>query len=126
MKIYFTFFIILFSILGVFSQTVSNLEKKQTDTAFSSISSLSPFSITKVYPNPVKDEVTIEIHSDQPGNVQLSLINILGSEVKKWEPWYVDAGDQKTKLDMSSFHSGIYFLKLVKSNQVATQILKKY
>ena len=124
MKIYYTFLIILMSALLGYGQDGTFATQKQNTFSDTKIPG-STFSVTKAYPNPVKDFVSIELQSDQPGNVQLSLINILGSEIKKWEPMYLTGGDQKIKLDLSGFQTGVYFLRMTKSNQVITQVLKK-
>jgi hypothetical protein len=82
--------------------------------------------ISKVYPNPVKEKVNIIFKSDKSGDVQIALINILGSVVKTWEPFFVSAGERSTSLDLSEIKSGVYVLKITRANQVATQLLKKY
>jgi hypothetical protein len=83
------------------------------------------FSIEKVYPNPVKDFINIELRSEVAGAVKLSLINILGTEVKKWDEFYLHQGNQKLKIDLTSFNTGIYILKISKADQIRTQLLKK-
>jgi hypothetical protein len=83
------------------------------------------FTIDKVYPNPVKDYITVDLTANTPGNIEVSLINILGTEVKKWTEFSLNQGDQKVKLDLSEFKSGVYILKVTKQEQVKTQVLKK-
>ncbi len=83
------------------------------------------FSIKKAYPNPVTDFVTIEFQSVESGEVQISLINILGSEVKKWDGFFLNEGNQELKIDLSQFKSGIYILRMTKQGQIRTQVLKK-
>jgi hypothetical protein len=85
----------------------------------------SSFSINKVYPNPVKDFVTVELQSEVTGTIQVSLFNILGTEVKKWETQSLFNGEQKLRLDLSQLKSGIYILKINKKGLVRTQVLKK-
>lgn len=91
-----------------------NVGKKQT------------FSINKIYPNPVKDVLTMTLQSDSKGNVEISLVNILGAVVKKWEPMQSSSGESKLTIDLSDFKSGVYILKVVKSKQEVTQVIKKY
>lgn len=83
------------------------------------------FYISKIYPNPVKDFLTIDLQSTVSGSVQISLINILGTEIKKWEPINLSQGNQKLKIDLSFIKTGIYILKITSSGQVCTQVLKK-
>ena len=126
MKTIYTFLFLLLSIFVVRAQDPVISPSPAAKNTFVIIGLNEPdFLVNKVYPNPVKDKVTLEIRAGQPGDVKLSLINILGSVVKQWEPVYLSGGDQKIKLDLSSFQSGIYFLRLTKSNQVVTQMLKK-
>jgi len=85
----------------------------------------SAFSINKVYPNPVKDFVTVELQSEVSGTIQVSLFNILGTEVKKWETQLLYNGEQKIKLDLSPIKTGVYILKINKQGLVRTQVVKK-
>jgi hypothetical protein len=125
MKTIFTFIFIVIVVSGGFAQKTNPSVQKSGMFASASIPAEQSFSISKIYPNPVKDFVTVDIHSELTGNIQISLFNILGTEVKKWEPWYVSQGSQEFRIDLSSIKSGVYILKVVKSGQVLTQVLKK-
>lgn len=118
MKTIYTFLLIMVFCLGSYAQ-------KSVPQPSVPIAENSSFSINKVYPNPVKDFVIVEIRSEDAGTMQVSLINVLGSEVKKWESSNLFQGDQKIKFDLGTIKSGVYFLKMVKSGQVKTLILKK-
>ncbi len=96
----------------------------QKSDSFNQISS-SAISIEKAYPNPVKDFVNIEIQANDPGELQMSLYNILGTEVKKWETYYLNSGLQKIQIDLSQFKTGVYILRLTKQGQTKAQVLKK-
>lgn len=125
MKTYFVFILIWMVVLGSFAQSVPSSDQKSR----SSFAAITPenqtFSITRMYPNPVKDFVIVEFNSVEPGTVQASLINILGTEVKKWESNPISKGDQKIKLDLSFLKTGVYFLKISSSSRIVTQVLKK-
>lgn len=99
----------------------------QKSDSFNQISSgsIGALLIEKAYPNPVKDFVNIEIQTNEPGELQMSLYNILGTEVKKWETYYLNSGLQKVQLDLSQFKTGVYILRLTKQGQTKAQILKK-
>jgi len=86
---------------------------------------ISNFTITKVYPNPVKDFVTVDIHSVISGELKISLFNILGTEVRKWESFDLNYGDQQLKIDLSFLKTGVYILKISSSKQVCSQVFKK-
>jgi hypothetical protein len=125
MRLIFTF-LLLISILFVRAQDVAVLPISTAQGIMPASGMVATeLSVGKVYPNPVKDKVTLELQTSRSGDVQLSLINILGSIVKQWSPAYLSSGSQKIVLDLSAFQPGIYFLRLTKSNQVVTQILKK-
>lgn len=125
MKTTFTFLLLMIVALNSYSQKASPVNQK-SETFSSGINTDSQqFSITKVYPNPVTDFVTVDLHSEVSATVQLNLFNILGTEVKKWEPIYTSQGDQKIKIDLSFVKSGVYILKIFSSGQTCTQVLKK-
>ena len=118
MKTIYTFLLIMaFGFVGYAQKPALQPPTNATET--------SSFSINKVYPNPVKDFVTVELQSEVTGTIQVSLFNILGTEVKKWETLSLYQGDQKLKLDLSQFKSGVYILKINKQGLVRTQVVKK-
>jgi hypothetical protein len=125
MKTVFIYLFILMLAMGSFAQ--SNLPSDQKNAGLSSGMNADnqSFSITRIYPNPVKDFVTVEFHSEEAGSLQASLINIAGTEVKKWDSSPISKGDQKLKLDLSFLKTGVYFLKISSSGRVITQVLKK-
>lgn len=125
MKSIFTFLILMIVSLGVFAQN-TNISSKKNDTFASAISSeQTSFSIERVYPNPVKDFVTIEIQSKISKSVQVSLYNILGTEVKKWDSSNLHQGVQNLKLDLSLYKPGVYILRISEADQVCSQVIKK-
>jgi hypothetical protein len=69
--------------------------------------------------------INVELHSTETNSVHASLINILGTEVKKWDSFLLQPGDSKLKLDLSFLKSGVYFLRISNKGQVITQVLKK-
>jgi hypothetical protein len=125
MKAVITFLILMMLALGSFTQP--NLVANQKNSGLSSGMNADnqSFSVSRIYPNPVKDMVTIEFHSEEAGFLQSSLINIAGTEVKKWDSSLISKGDQKLKLDLSFLKTGVYFLKISSSGRVITQVLKK-
>ena len=97
----------------------------QTPAPFSSVIENKSFSLSKIYPNPVKDIVTVELQATVAGDIQVILYNILGVQVKAWDSIYLSQGDQQIKLDLSLIKSGVYILKITQSGKVCSQIVKK-
>jgi hypothetical protein len=125
MKTYLIFILIGMMTLGSFAQSVSSSDQKNGSSLIGFTPENQLFSISRMYPNPVKDFVSIEFYSPEAGTLQASLINILGNEVKKWDSNTITKGDQKLKLDLSFLKTGVYFLKISSSGRVVTQVLKK-
>jgi len=125
MKSIFTFIILMIVSLGILAQNTNYSSKKNDTLASVTSSEQQSFSIERVYPNPVKDFVTIEIHSKISGAVQVNLFNILGTEIKKWESNNLHQGAQNFKLDLSIFKSGVYILRISGAGQVCSQVIKK-
>ena len=125
MKRLFTFLIILTFGLSVYAQKPAAPSQKAVAFADKIAVDAQALSIDKVYPNPVKDYLIVDLTAATPGAVELSLINILGTEVKKWNEFSLNQSNQKIKLDLSEFKSGVYILKVTKQDQVRTQVLKK-
>jgi len=118
MKSIFTLFFALMVSIGCYAQ------KNETLAAGIPTGSHS-FAIEKAYPNPVKDFVNIELQAEESGDLQISLVNILGTEVKKWDNFYLNTGYQKIQIDLSQFKNGVYILRITKNGLTKTQVLKK-
>lgn len=125
MKSIFTLFILTLVSLGIFAQNTNSSAKKNDTFAFSISSEQPLFSIQRVYPNPVKDFVTVEIQSKISESVQVSLYNILGTEIKKWDSNNLHQGGQNLKLDLSIYKPGVYILRISGGGQVCSQVIKK-
>ena len=125
MKTLFTLILLYVVSVSSFAQKSPSEVPTTQSLSSASVSKVPAFSLLKMYPNPVKNMLTVEIQSFASGSVQIGLINILGTEVKTWNAFTLSKGDQSLRLDFSEFKSGVYFLKISKSGQVVTQIVKK-
>jgi hypothetical protein len=85
----------------------------------------SSFSIERVFPNPVVNQFEIIINSANDGQLDFSLISIVGAEVKTWKIQTIRKGLQTIKFDLSSYQSGVYFFKISGFSQVQTRVIKK-
>ena len=125
MKTIFTIIFLFVSIISTYSQTKPLVSQKDGALVSGIIAENQSFSIKKIFPNPVKDIVTVDVNTVGSGNIQVSLFNILGTEVKKFEPIYLSLGEQQFQLDLSILKHGIYILKVNMSGQVFSQVVKK-
>jgi len=84
-----------------------------------------PFSLVKLYPNPVKDNLTIELMLKEKGTVRCIVFDILGNSVSKEELHIEYNGTTRITLDLSKLHSGIYILKTEKEGKAVSFRFKK-
>ena len=125
MKKVFTFLFIATCLITGFAQNKEgNLSQGRNFNSGSPLS-LQMVVVGKVYPNPVNDMVYVDIQSKYVAPVLITLYNILGTEVKRWESIDLHEGTQKLKLDLSEFKSGLYVLKFSVSGQYYSQMVKK-
>jgi hypothetical protein len=72
----------------------------------------------KIYPNPVKNMVTIEI--PRSGESTLSVFNISGQELLKQQ-----TASGKVQLDLSGFAKGVYTIRLLNNDEVEVRKIVK-
>jgi len=122
MKIIYTLILVWTLSIGSFAQ-----QKVATDknSSFTSIADGPTYSIAKVYPNPVKDIVNIDIKVVAAENIKISLFNIMGVEVKVWAPFNIQEGGQPINIDLAEFKSGVYILKFTNGTRVISQVIRK-
>jgi hypothetical protein len=125
MKTRYTFLLMLIFVFAGYAQTGISTDHLSGSLNSGINAENQSFSVGRIYPNPVKDIVSVELHSSETGSAQVILINILGTEVKKWDPFLLQPGDQKLKLDLSFLKTGVYFLRISNTDKVITQVLKK-
>jgi len=68
----------------------------------------------KVYPNPTKNQITIEFTQSSEGIGQIIIFNMLGQEVLNK---FFDT-NQKTRINTSTLDAGVYFYKIIKNNEI--------
>jgi len=85
------------------------------------------FYISKIYPNPIENELNIEIISDSYGYLIIRIFNILGEDMFNHSV-FVEAGLNKFRFNLSNvekFVNGIYYLSLkLKSSIINEKIIK--
>lgn len=67
-----------------------------------------------IYPNPIKDYVTIKIRTEEKGTFELLLIDNLGKKINldRWIRTELDTREYEFTYDLSKFNTGIYRLIL--------------
>lgn len=83
------------------------------------------YRIEKVYPNPVTDQLTLEIDVADYSHVQFELIDILGNQIKRWQKMKLVPGQQKVKLDLQQFNPGFYLIKANFGDHVIVKRVRK-
>lgn len=90
---------LLIQILGVIAQDVGSIGD------------------TKAYPNPFREQLTIEYQLQQDGNVEIVINNILGQKIKTLLKEDQQAGSKRVKWDGlhesgNSVSNGMYYITL--------------
>lgn len=70
--------------------------------------SIAGVSFSKLYPNPAKNNATLELVLEKPTNLEISIIGLDGRIIKTELYDYLD-GNQKIELDLTGLPSGQYF-----------------
>ncbi len=81
-----------------------------------------------VYPNPFRNTIQLELSGTDAGNYQVDMMDASGRIVKQWNLVFSGNGSYQT-LDLSSFSTGCYFLKVTgntttENSTYITRILK--
>jgi hypothetical protein len=78
----------------------------------------------KVYPNPLKDQATIELTTEQKTDVTIELYDMIGRQVKRLKAENTE-GVVTMPFDMKDLSSGTYFLKISNNTNVIQQKIVK-
>lgn len=76
-----------------------------------SIDELSDISTFNVYPNPVRDMLTVDFNLEAENNVTIEVVNTMGQTVAAENLGKVN-GLQTTQINVSSLDAGMYFVKV--------------
>ena len=71
-----------------------------------------------IFPNPTKGEATIVVENLAELDVQVSLVNILGAEVKQLFDGTIISNFQTINTELSSLEKGIYFVKVTHKGDI--------
>ncbi len=81
------------------------------------------YQILRNYPNPFNPSTNIQFSVVNPGNVQLTVYNMLGQEITQLVNRNMEIGTYEITFNASSLASGVYFYRLQTTNQTITQKL---
>ena len=80
---------------------------------------------SKVYPNPLEGQATVEINSAKADQYQITLYNALGEQVRSIYNGSLEAGTQQIQWSTDDLTKGIYVLRIENQGQVQTIKLVK-
>ena len=74
----------------------------------------------RIYPNPTTGIISLEYHSNESKTLQVKLMNTEGRVIFT-EITDKFKGTYSTKIDLSTFSKGIYFVQFVSDDKVVTK-----
>ena len=77
---------------------------------------------SSIYPNPASGKVNVKIKVDEPAQVQLALIDLLGTTYIKDE-FELSSGDNIREVNISNLSKGVYIVRLVIDGNVSNHKL---
>jgi predicted outer membrane repeat protein len=87
-------------------------------------SSINPLSLM-AYPNPVFDILNIEYDIVKSGMVEIEFYNMAGSKVMSVNTHHTKKGKHKMDIDLGSLPSGVYFCRLITTENTLTKKIIK-
>ena len=71
-----------------------------------------------LYPNPASDEFIVNLGSSVDGDVEITVINSLGQTIQR-----LNTTTTQTTVDVSNYHTGLYFVIIKTDTQSTTKKL---
>lgn len=87
----------------------------------SGLSKVSAQNGIRVYPNPAKESLFVEMTATQNGPVSYSVYDILGNEVIAASNLFVNKGLNQISIDLSDVKAGVYFINMVQGEVKTSQ-----
>ncbi|HWB63692.1 MAG TPA: T9SS type A sorting domain-containing protein [Chitinophagales bacterium] len=72
----------------------------------------SPLKIYSLYPNPAKEEVTLNYETSQAGKIEITLYDAQGKEVKALKPGNIAIGKGNMPVNVNQLAAGNYLMKI--------------
>lgn len=74
--------------------------------------------LLKIYPNPAKNEITVEYYANIEQILTLDLYNLIGERVGAYQ---LNKGNNSTKIFLPDYEAGIYFYKIISEDKTITE-----
>ncbi len=84
------------------------------------VEDITTISSTKLYPNPAKDAVTIELSADKVSDVNLSVMDIMGRVVSDLGTKTLVQGQNQLSVNVANLVNGTYFIRMTEAKAVKT------
>ncbi len=91
-----------------------------TSTDIDDLNSISQFN---VYPNPTTDVANIEFQLNQPQDVEIQIMDVVGKLVSSEMHSGLASGEQRLSIDVGTFPQGMYLIRMVAGNSELTRRL---
>ncbi len=85
---------------------------KFTVTGPVSLSSVQPLEIKPSFPNPCRAITCVPVMINQPGNYQITLTNVMGSEITRLHSGYLPAGEKNLFFHATELADGMYTVRI--------------
>ncbi|MDD4145087.1 MAG: T9SS type A sorting domain-containing protein, partial [Prolixibacteraceae bacterium] len=69
--------------------------------------------IVNVYPNPVREELTVTLLTEKTGPVEIQITDITGRKIIVRRGTEITGGVSVTNIDCSNLRPGIYFARII-------------
>lgn len=120
--VYYTATVVVFTVPTAFPTTKTGYRIQIVNNVGMKDEDLSHFSVSAPMPNPATGKTDIHFNTLQAGDVEFTLFNVLGSEVKK-ETIKADKGINNYRLDASALAAGMYIYSMREGNSLVTRRL---
>ena len=74
-----------------------------------------------VYPNPVVDQLTVAFEMEKTSDIEISILNTLGQQVRSLGMNTYAAGEQVVAFDVNDLQSGIYLVSMKNETGISTR-----
>jgi hypothetical protein len=85
----------------------------------------STINATIVYPNPSENNIVLSFHIEKANITEISILDLLGNEIKIVQNSFLGEGDYQIPIDLSSLPNGNYFIHIESGNYSFSQNIIK-